>query len=280
MPESTSNPLNQQSIESTIQDNDQLDGARILLIEDNRLKQPTVYQLLKKSGALVTTANSGIEAVEHISSDIFDLLLIDLQIADVDGITSQIRTLHQGKDLPIIAMTANVVKSEREGNSSECIDGQIAKSIAPNELIDSLSHWLGNPAKLTSHIPVTEDGNQVLIPETIAGIDLVAGLKNSIGNQKLYLKILESFLNQYTGIVDVLKSSPTPEEGRFISHSLKGACATIGATEMTHIASKLERSFRNGEGDTKALIVLMESQLSPLLINLEKIFPHNNIANK
>jgi len=280
MYESASNPLNRQSIETTLQDEKKLDGARILLIEDNLLEQLTVSQLLEEFGAQVAIANSGVEALELIHSDIFDLLVIGLHIADVDGVTSEIRSLHQGKDLPIIAMTAHAVESDREHNSSECINEQMTKPVAPNELIDSISHWLGNPAKLTVHTPQTESDNQDLLPDTIVGIDLKAGLKNSIGDQKLYLKILESFLNQYTGIVDVLKSSPTPEEGRFISHSLKGACATIGATEITQIASKLERSFRNAEGDTQALVVLMESQLSPLLIELEKIFPHNDIANK
>lgn len=282
MHESAANPLNQQSVETTLQDSEILNGARILLTEDNRLEQPTVSQLLEEFGALVTVASSGLEAVEFISSDIFDLVLMDLQMPGMDGYeaTNRIRALHQGKDLPIIAMTAHAMKSDRERSIAEGMNGHITKPVDPNELINTLSHWLGNSTKLTSHTSETEDSSQDLIPSSITGIDLIVGLKNSIGDQQLYHRVLNSFYSQFNRIIDVLKSSPTQDEGRHISHSLKGVCSTIGAAEISAIAAKLEISFRDGEGDTNSLIAQLESRLTPLLIDLEKIFPHNDIENE
>ena len=122
------------------------------------------------------------------------------------------------------------------------------------------------------------ENSQGLIPANIAGINLKEGLENAICNEQLYHKILKSFYNQFHSIIADLRNASDQNEGRHLAHSLKGVCSTIGATEISEITAKLETSFRSGETNNDLLITELESNLLPLLADLEKMLSTNETS--
>ncbi|NWG86182.1 MAG: response regulator [Hydrogenophilaceae bacterium] len=117
-------------------------GLRILLAEDNAINQKLALSLLKKAGHQVTLANDGREAVELWQQGSHDLILMDMQMPEMDGIeaTRRIRELERarGGHVPILALTANVLPGDRERCLQEGMDGYLAKPIHQEELYEAI----------------------------------------------------------------------------------------------------------------------------------------------
>ena len=115
---------------------------RILLAEDNVVNQKLATRLLEKRGHSVAIATTGIEALDAIARAEFDLVLMDVQMPDMDGLeaTQVIRRREEGtgRRLPIIAMTARAMKGDRESCLGSGMDGYLAKPIQPRELFEAL----------------------------------------------------------------------------------------------------------------------------------------------
>jgi two-component system sensor histidine kinase/response regulator len=115
-------------------------GCRVLLAEDNLVNQKVGITLLQKMGHVVTIASTGKEAIDLLARQPFDLVLMDLQMPEMDGLeaTATIRQLEKstGKHMPIIAMTAHAMKGDRERCIAAGLDDYIAKPINRQELLD------------------------------------------------------------------------------------------------------------------------------------------------
>lgn len=113
----------------------------ILLAEDNRINQKFVLALLEKTGHAVTVADTGLKAVEEVMKNNYDVVLMDIQMPELDGVaaTGRIRKLKGAKaKLPIIAMTANAMMGQREEYLQAGMDDYIAKPIQPSFLLDKI----------------------------------------------------------------------------------------------------------------------------------------------
>ncbi len=119
-------------------------GARVLLAEDNDVNQLVASRILKNAGLTVEIANNGLEAIEMLQKKQYDLVLMDIQMPEMDGIsaTKKIRTMPQFKDLPIVAMTAHAMTGDRELSLKAGMNDHINKPINLQELFSSLSKWL------------------------------------------------------------------------------------------------------------------------------------------
>jgi len=115
---------------------------RILLAEDNRVNQLLAVRLLEKRGHEVTVVNNGREALEALDREIFDLVLMDMQMPEMDGFeaTASIRRLEQatGRHMPIIAMTAHAMKGDEEKCLEAGLDGYLSKPIDPDRLYETV----------------------------------------------------------------------------------------------------------------------------------------------
>lgn len=123
-----------------------LEGSRILVVEDNPLNQLVVSNILKRAGAVVSTANHGLEALGLYDSQRFDLILMDIQMPQMDGYraTAQIRT-HSDlskRNVPIIALTASSFLSRREKAELFGMNDHVAKPFEPEELLEKISNCL------------------------------------------------------------------------------------------------------------------------------------------
>jgi PAS domain S-box-containing protein len=121
-----------------------LKGRSILLVEDNEVNQLVASKILKKAGFEVKIANNGLEALDMIKKDPFDLVLMDIQMPEMDGLTAsrEIRKMKEFKDLPIVAMTAHAMTGDKDLSLAAGMNDHVTKPIDVPELFKTLVRWL------------------------------------------------------------------------------------------------------------------------------------------
>ena len=121
---------------------------RILLVDDVEVNRDIAYEFLSLEGYQIVTAASGAEAIARAKTERFDVILMDIQMPEMDGYqtTSILRSLPDIAMTPIIAMTANAMKEDKERCLASGLDDHIGKPINPDELFQTLDHWLNPPA--------------------------------------------------------------------------------------------------------------------------------------
>jgi CheY-like chemotaxis protein len=119
-------------------------GARVLLAEDDPVNQQVATAFLQMSGLEVTQAANGLEAVDQVKRGQFDVVLMDMQMPEMDGLhaTRAIRLLPQAGSLPIIAMTAAAMDEDRQACLAAGMNAHVSKPINPKELVRTLLAWV------------------------------------------------------------------------------------------------------------------------------------------
>ncbi|MDR2140695.1 MAG: response regulator [Deltaproteobacteria bacterium] len=119
-------------------------GRLVLLVEDNEVNQLVATKILRKAGLVVVTANNGLEALEKVQSQTFDLVLMDIQMPEMDGLTAtqEIRKMEGFKDLPIVAMTAHAMSGDKDLSLAAGMNDHVTKPIDVPELFKTLAKWL------------------------------------------------------------------------------------------------------------------------------------------
>jgi two-component system sensor histidine kinase/response regulator len=124
-----------------------IQGARILLVEDNDINQIVAHEILTDAGFEVELADNGRAALEMVESRDYDIVLMDMQMPVMDGLaaTAAIRMIDRFADLPIIALTANAMQSDREKCLAAGMNGHVSKPLEPEELWSALLRWTRRP---------------------------------------------------------------------------------------------------------------------------------------
>jgi signal transduction histidine kinase/ActR/RegA family two-component response regulator len=120
-----------------------LENMHVLLAEDNEINQLIVEELLRDAGVIVTTVENGLEAVKAVEKESFDLVLMDIQMPEMDGLTAtaQIHSNPKYKDLPIIALTAHALPEDREASLKCGMNEHLTKPVDPDEVYAALRQW-------------------------------------------------------------------------------------------------------------------------------------------
>ncbi|MFA6294109.1 MAG: response regulator, partial [Victivallales bacterium] len=218
-----------------------LDGARILLAEDNEINQQIALELLEGVGARMTVANNGREALEKLCQEPtgYDLVLMDLQMPEMDGYqaTAKIRSDARFANLPIIAMTAHATNEEKQRCLASGMNDHVSKPIDPAALFETVSRYYkpSVKGKKDTALPAPQTGKVSSgggnLP-AVAGLDTVKGLLRTGGNRKLYLKLLRQFADQQAETparIAELLSKGDPASAERMAHSLKGVAGNLGA---------------------------------------------------
>ena len=125
---------------------DTVPPLKILLVEDNPINQKVASRVLEKAGHSVTIAGNGMEAITQVSDSEFDLVLMDVMMPEMDGITATvaIRESELGTDrhLPIVALTANAMLGDREKCLEAGMDGYVSKPIQPPVLFQEIAQTM------------------------------------------------------------------------------------------------------------------------------------------
>ena len=235
-------------------------GAWVLLAEDNLVNQEVGVELLRSAGLQVDVAANGLEAVSMAQARAYDLVLMDIQMPELDGLQAAraMRAIASLRRTPIVAMTANAFGEDRAACLAAGMDDHVAKPVDPEALYATLLRWLpsGNghleaavtlpdasdaPARIES-LRVAAPGLQAELM-ALEGFDLPRGLRLFDGDIDIYLRVLRRFAEVYEHgmpeLAAALAESSLPRMSG-AGHSLRGAAGAIGATRLEQLAHQLE----------------------------------------
>ncbi len=270
-------------------------GARLLLAEDNAVNREVAMELLHEAGLAVDTAENGREALERAGAQPYDLILMDMQMPEMDGLeaTRAIRALPDCAKLPILAMTANIFEEDRRACQAAGMSDFVAKPVDPEQLFATLLRWLptrsgagpvlsspGGPPPPTGPDPAA--GLASL--GAIRGLDTGFGLKTLNGNRVAYIRLLRRFAVEHADDVARLRerlASDECGEARRLAHSLRGVAGNLGATEVQRLAAELEAAIEAGRepAETERLASTVEGGLTMLAAAILAALPAEDIRD-
>jgi PAS domain S-box-containing protein len=232
-------------------------GARILLAEDNATNQLVAMGMLRKLGLRGDAVPDGAQAVAALSAAKYDLVLMDVCMPVMDGIeaTRRIRDPHSpvlDHDVPILAMTANVQKSDRQSCLDAGMNGFVPKPITPAALREALATWLldesGASSAAAKPRPSTPEAD-----ESANVFDTAGMLARLMGDTELAAEVMAGFIEDAPHQIRLLAASVQSRDitaAKRHAHSIKGAAANIGGERLRKLAAEMEQSAAAGDLDT------------------------------
>jgi len=283
-----------------------IQGARVLLVEDNEINQQVAKEILEGAGLVVTIANDGREAVDLVQSSEFEAVLMDIQMPVMDGYTAtrRIRKWEGGmrnkigknsdlkseirnhkseiKRLPIIAMTAHAMAGDEQKSIDAGMDGHVTKPIDPGQLFATLQKWIKPVAERVAvqRPPVLDappEPDRALpaedeLPESLPGFNLAAGLARLMGNKRLYRKLLLDFGANYGGVAAEIRQALAAkdfEQAHSLVHNLKGLAGNLEAKDLQAAAMKMEKLVK-GQSEESVSEKELEEKISELENSLNR----------
>ncbi len=268
-------------------------GARILLAEDNEINRQFATELLKGAGVVVETACNGSEAVEMAKEKHYDAILMDIQMPEMDGYeaTGIIRgfknaedpALKEKGDVPIFAMTAHAMPSDFEKSRAAGMDDHITKPLEPKKVFYVLSkniksrktgleHGVFQGRRLTAKNAAGDEGD-CRLPDSVEGIDL-ASLSNKLGNQAAVEKLLAKFsLLQKDTVEKIAEASLGGDRNAAIRlcHNIKGVAGNLCAARLRQAAENLEQALVERKDDLRKRVEILDQRLKQVLSGIDSL---------
>jgi PAS domain S-box-containing protein len=224
---------------------------RILLAEDNEVNQELATTLLQKYGHSVLATNNGLEVLAALEKERFDVILMDLQMPEMDGLeaTSVIRRqeIETGTHTPILAVTAHAMKGDREKCLAAGMDGYVSKPLKIKELLNALDNLSLNRALGRSAAPEANSAAEHPI------IDKKGLLLHVDGNLDLLRRMVQLFLSDTTkGLAEMRAAieSENADSLAKLAHRVKGAVGNFSSEPASRAALRLETIAREGDLST------------------------------
>ncbi len=246
-------------------------SLHILLAEDNAVNQKLAIRLLEKRGHHVSLASNGREALSALEKSPYDLVLMDVHMPEMDGLeaTKNLRQKekaeHSEHRQAVVAMTALVMKGDRERCEEAGMDGYLSKPIRPQELDAVLDTYLARNRKdvsiVTSSVPTEASVCTEELFERIEGDRTLLS--------ELVVLLRESYPGQIRSAREAVMQNDAAALQR-VGHSLKGALGNLAAPIGSRIAFELESMGKSGDlGAAKTKIDLLEEELTRVMETLE-----------
>ncbi len=254
-----------------------IEGADILLVEDNNINQEIAVNILQAANLNITVANNGSEAVDIIKSNHFDLILMDIQMPVMDGLeATQIIRANNSKhisNIPIIGMTAHAFASYKEECLNKGMNDYITKPIQINALNKALLKWIPRKNFESKFKPnksncIEKENVYDSIRINIAGIETDSGINRIGGNKELYFSLLKKFKDGYSDVRSKLITAVncnSVKDIESIAHVIAGVSGNLGASELCRSALQLEHDIRNNSRE------LLNSKLDGFYRNLDVV---------
>jgi CheY-like chemotaxis protein/HPt (histidine-containing phosphotransfer) domain-containing protein/anti-sigma regulatory factor (Ser/Thr protein kinase) len=243
-------------------------ALKVLLAEDSLVNQRLMVGILERLGHTVVLAASGTEAVERALAEPVDLILMDVQMPEMDGLeaTRRIRQLERAQGrrrVPIIAMTAHALKGDRERCLEAGMDEYVAKPVRQWQLVRAMQEVLGLPPDAAAPPPPQGGSEGILDWETALAI---CG-----GDPHLLRDVAEAFLEEHPRRLEEIRRAIDAQDWELLhraAHTIKGAMRYFGATMAFDRAFGLEQlaANRSLEGAEEILSLLKQE--------LAKLVPH------
>jgi len=249
-----------------------LTGMEVLLVEDNMFNQAVAMEVLKKQGCRVTVASNGREAVEAFDSQPFDVILMDVQMPEMDGFeaTRIIRSKETSGRIPIIAQTAHAFSEDRDRCIKAGMDEHMTKPFKVAELLTVLDRYYdsrGHTGRVADR-PSRRMQSQESLRTDADALDGHALLERLGGDKEAFKEVLELFCEQTPAMLMDFRSAVQAEDWERLvrlSHSLKGASATLGAQPLADLAAEMERAAQASHpARLQALLSRMDMELNAI----------------
>ncbi|MCX6344585.1 MAG: response regulator [Armatimonadetes bacterium] len=222
--------------------NNNNESLQILLAEDNPVNQLLVVRILEKRGHNMTVASNGRQAIEALSENKFDIVLMDVQMPEMDGIeaTTSIRAREEltGEHIPIIAMTAHVMKGDRERCLAAGMDSYIPKPIQVSELLSVIHSLVASP-------DTAESAKAQQHP-----IDLKSIISKLDGDMELVAELVGIFISDCPNMMMAIRDALAKTDAEALTkaaHNLKGSIGNFVAKDAFEAARNLEMISREGD---------------------------------
>jgi two-component system sensor histidine kinase/response regulator len=272
----------------------------ILLVEDNAINRQVALGFLKDTGVNVDIAQDGSLALEKLRQFNYDLVLMDIQMPVMDGLTAtrEIRQTLKLIDLPVIAMTAHAMQADIQRSKAAGMNDHITKPMDPDTLYSTLLKFLDvsdpDVHRQNKVMPTTtsfangsdenhtNSSNETSVVQTnllqqlshISGVNVRQALQKMNGRTELYLSLVKDFCKEQTQCSQTLRElfdSGDWETLYRTAHSLKSNAAYIGATDLSRQSAALESSLGNEKHDRELMNEVCHT-LDPLLEQLNLIY--------
>ena len=248
-----------------------IQGAQVLLVEDNEINQEVARELLEGIGLPVTIAANGEEAVKAVKEKDFEAVLMDVQMPMMDGYqaTKKIRKwelkrkesstfsdrlaeITDQEPIPIIAMTAHAMAGDREKCLEAGMNDYVSKPIDPEKLFSALIRLIkpgqrAIPDYLLARTAEEYQEDESLPLSGLPGISVKSGLARVGGNRMLYRKLLSKFRRNYEPIADDIRNAVEKDDSETatrMAHTVKGLAGNLGAQDLHRAALNLEAALR------------------------------------
>jgi PAS domain S-box-containing protein len=246
-------------------------SLKILVAEDSPVNLKLMVRLLEKRGHLVESAGSGKEVLRSLERRPSDLILMDVQMPEMDGLEAT-AAIREGEDatgdhIPIIAMTAHAMKGDRERCLDAGMDAYVSKPVRAGELFETIERVVPTTVQGGLGMPVETDGSEV--------IDWTGAFKHFEGDLELLKEIAGMFLEETPLVMDKIKNALSRGDSNALeraAHTVKGSVGNFAAKPAFQAAQRVEQIGRDGnmgeaEEAYRALEVELE-RLKPALVAL------------
>jgi CheY-like chemotaxis protein len=254
-------------------------GARILLVEDNEINQFVTRELLEKAGFVVDVVNNGLKATKQLDSCTYQCVLMDVQMPIMDGYhaTQLIRKNKRFKDLPIIALSANAMVSEKIKCFEAGMNDHITKPFKPVDLYDVLDKWIKTDKHgdaPSTQLSVTNAAASDEKPPVIAGLDVQKMLNSTGISGFIFRQLLEKFVRNYYDVFSEIRFKLENHDYQGIAglvHGLLGVVAVIGATGLNKTILKIDNALKENRLDKlEPLIAQGDIELKSVISGINK----------
>lgn len=261
-----------------------LPPLKVLIADDIKQNRELLTLLLERDGHRVSTATNGIEVLEAFNRQVFDLLVLDVQMPEMDGLTAaqsiiEIETSKAVQHTPIIALTASVLNEDREAAQAAGMDGFATKPIDIDAFYAEASRVLGfDQPKPVTKASGSNAANQTALPS----IDLDAGVRR--WNDQLYY---QKELNRYGETISALKielnrllDDKDREQFKFFAHTQKGIAGNLSLKKLQALFNTLENKLNQEDSDQiKASVKSIDAELTTVELEINQLFPKEQLGN-
>lgn len=259
-----------------------LKGVRVLLVEDNETNREVAKGMLAPFGVQITEAINGLVALEALDNEQIDLVLMDMQMPVMDGLTAtrKIRDNPKFDALPIVAMTANAMQEDVENCKAAGMNDHVGKPIMLAELVQKMKACLAMDASVRpaqQALPAAADAPEFEPEDAVElnvaqsadpqVLDMKKGIERLGGNEQLYWQIVGTFVLSREKEMALLEAAfadaNLPQLGD-IGHTIKGAASNIAATNLSELGRSLEQDAKAGTMPSAELLAQIKTAVAEL----------------
>lgn len=263
-------------VERIAQNYKDLQERTILVVEDHKINQTVIKELLETQNLKVAIANNGVEALNLLKISLeteFSAVLMDLQMPEMGGMEAihLLRKLDHCKQIPVIALTGDVMSNTKVSVLEAGFNDYLTKPVEVDDLFRILKKWIGYVAPATDNENFTPP-ELVALLSRLEGINVEMGLKRVAGNKVLYCKLLKQFVTRHAQLslrLQELWNKKDVAQVKSLCHTVKGTAGNLGMENLYEKMNSLEKAIHLQTNTADSLLVEVNDEVCRVMEVLE-----------